>query len=160
VGHVTTLMNMPNAPTGADFASRRKRDVEIRLHAWRRLVKAADPKWDADEQLDAQVAPPSASGLPPGVRPEAIKDAALRVEYEAAIERHRQKCETYTEQHQLREPLTMFPRSAERYIIQAYTRPPYDLEELKKYLDGYISDEATKARILGTVKGAIERQPR
>ncbi len=42
-GHVVTLMIGPNAAKGKDFAQRRKKDIEVPLHAWKRLMDAIDP---------------------------------------------------------------------------------------------------------------------
>ena len=48
-GHVVTLMYTPNSPKSEDFAQRRKKDVEIRLHSWKRLIDAIDPNWDPND---------------------------------------------------------------------------------------------------------------
>jgi hypothetical protein len=157
-GHVMTLMCTPYAPKGEDFAQRRKKDVEVRFHAWKRLIDAIDPAWDPNDLPSINVPTPLASGQPSGVVPEAIKDPKLRAEYEAAIEKNRQKAERYNEQYSLRKWLKMFPRNAEPYIIQAYSNPPFNLEELKQYLDNYIADEKTKIRILDTVTNNVEKQ--
>jgi len=157
-GHVMTLMCTPYAPKGEDFAQRRKKDVQIRFHAWKRLIDAIDPKWDPNDLPLMNVPTPRASGQPSGVVPEAIKDPKLRAEYEAAIEKNRQKAERYIRQNGLRKWLKRFPRNAEPYIIQAYSKPPFNLEELKQYLDNYIADEKTKDKILDAVKKNMEKQ--
>ena len=156
-GHVITLMCTPYAPEGEDFAQRRKKDVQIRFHAWKRLIDAIDPNWDPNQTPFDNIVPPEATGLPSGIAPEAIKDPKLRAEYEAAIKRNRENAERYGEQYGLRKWLKRFPRSAERYIIMAYSRPPFNLPQLKQYLQEYVADIETRTRILDAVTKNMEK---
>jgi len=156
-GHVVTLMYTPNSPKGEDFAQLRKKDVEIRLHAWKRLIDAIDPNWDPNDKPVRNVAPPTETGLPSGVTPEAIKDSKLRAEYKQAIDKNRKKAEKYLKQSKMRDWLKSYPKSAERDIILAYSEPPFNLEELRQYLEKYIVDKKTRARILDSVKKNIEK---
>ena len=157
-GHIMTDTVTPRAPKGQDWAERRKKDVEIRLHAWRRLVGSIDPNWDPNDLPVINLVPPLATGLPSGVAPEAIKDPKLRTEYEAAIEKNRQKAERYSQQYRLRMWLKRFPKRAEEYIIQAYSKPPFNVEELKRYFEKYSIDEKTPARILDAVTKNMQEQ--
>lgn len=158
-GHVMTSMYTPSAPKGEEFAQRRKKDVEIRFHAWKRLLGAIDPNWDPNERLLSPNAVGAAMGLPAGgMAPEGIKDPKLRAEYEAAIERNRQEIERHTKQYRLHDWLKRFPKRAENYIIRAYSKPPFNLEELKQYLEKYIADDKTRARILDSVTKNMEKQ--
>jgi len=158
-GHVVTSMYTPNAPKGQDFAQRRKKDAEVRLHAWKRLVDAIDPNWDPNEALLSPNAVAIELGLPgAGMAPESVRDAKLRAEYEAALEKNRQQIQRHTEQYKLQDWLKRYPKRAERYIILAYSEPPFHLEELKRYLDRYIPDEKTKARIVHAVETNIEKE--
>lgn len=157
-GRVQTDMYSRNAPKGADFAKRRRKDVQIRLHAWKRLVDAIDPNWDPNEILRSPNAVAASMGFPGTIAPESIKNPTLRAEYEVAIERNRQKIERYSEQSRLHKWLKRFPRHAEPYIIRAYSKPPFNLEELKQYLKKYIVDDKTRARILDAVTKNMEKQ--
>ena len=157
-GHVITLIYTPYTPKGQDWVQRRRKDVEIRLHAWKRLLDAIDPNWDLNDLPVSNVTPPLATGLPSGVAPESIKDPNLRAEYEASIENNRKKNEKYSRQYRLYKWLKKFPRYAETYIIRAYSKPPFDLEELKRNLNKYLSDEITKTRIVDAVTKNIEKQ--
>ena len=161
-GHVLTLMIGPNAPKEQDWTRLRRKDIEIRLHAWRRLLDSIDPDWDPDEELlgPNAIAPPAETGLPGGVDPQAIEDPVLRAAYERAIEANRQKLERYNEQYRLHKWLKRYPKRAEEYIVQAYSVAPYDNDELTKSLNDCRLDEKTKARILGAVAKNIERQNR
>jgi Txe/YoeB family toxin of Txe-Axe toxin-antitoxin module len=155
-GHVVTLMCTRCAPKGADFAQRRKKDVEIRLHAWKRLTDAIDTTWDPNDLPLLNVTPPLATGMRAGIAPEAIKDPTLRTQYEAAITKNRQKAERHRKQSKLRTWLKRFPKKAEEYVVQAYCKPPFNLDELRQYLAKYIVDSKTKARILDTVTKNME----
>ena len=157
-GHVQTDLYSRLAPTGADFVKRRKKDVEIRLHTWKRLLDAIDPDWDPNEVILSPNAVAVELGLPGSVEPQAIEDPILRAEYERAMAANMQKGEKYREQNRLHKWLKRFPKHAEPDIIRAYSLPPYDNEELKQYLDNYISDEKVKARILNAVTKNIEKQ--
>lgn len=153
-----TDMVTPRAPKEQEWAQQRKKDVEVRFHAWKRLIDSIDPKWDPNDKFVRNVAPPLETGLPSGVVPEAIKDPKLRAEYEEAIDNNRQKAEKYLEQSRLRDWLKRFPKRAEEYIIQAYSKPPFAVEELKQYLDKYVADTKTKARILDAVTKNMEKE--
>jgi hypothetical protein len=157
-GHVMTLMCTPYAPKGEDFAQRRRKDVEIRLHAWKRLIDAIDPTWNPKEVPWSPNAVGASMGLPSGIAPESVKDPKLRAEYEAALQKNRQKIKIYTEQSRLHKWLKRFPKRAEAYIIQAYSKPPFNSEELKQYLDKNIADKKTKDKMLDAVKKNMDKQ--
>lgn len=157
-GRVITFLIGHKAPEGEDFAQRRKKDVKIRLHAWKRLLDAIDPNWDPNDLPLINVTPPTKTGLPPGISHEAIEDSVLRAEYKAAIEKNRQKAEIYRQQSKLRKWLKRFPRRAEGYMIRAYSKSPYNLPELEKALNKYLSDEKTKAKIIESVKTNIKNK--
>ncbi|RSZ56206.1 hypothetical protein HF313_21790 [Massilia atriviolacea] len=60
------------------------------------------PNDDDTKQASLNVVPPLATGLPPGVSPEAIKDPALRAEYEAALAANDARNRRLSYQHRLR----------------------------------------------------------
>lgn len=157
-GYVMSDMCTPYAPKGEDLAQRRKKDVQIRVHAWKRLLDAIDPNWDPNDKPFRNVAPPTETGLRHGTSPKVIKNQEMRAIYEKAIERNRLKSVRYLEQSRLRDWLKRFPKRAEAYIIQAYSKPPFNLEELKQYLEKYIADRKTRARIIDTVTKNMEKQ--
>jgi len=151
IGHVMTDMITPRSPKGQDWVQRRMKDVEVRLHAWKRLTDTVDPNWDPNDMPFINVPLPQGVEGISGMAPNNIKNLKLRAEYEAAIEKNKQKAKRYSEQYGLRKWLKRFPPKAERYIVRAYSKPPFNVEELKRYLDNYIVDEKTKTRILNAV---------
>lgn len=153
IGHVTTVRIGSDVSKGEQFSKERKENVAIRLHAWKRLMQAVDPNWDPDEVLFVDnVAPPAGTGMPAGVEPEAIKDADLRKEYETLIEENRKKIEKYREQYELSKWLKRFPRRIEEEIIQAYSDPPLNVEELRAMLHEHLSDKEVTHRIVNAVE--------
>ncbi|UCH50379.1 MAG: hypothetical protein JSV54_04950 [Chloroflexota bacterium] len=156
-GHVMTSKYKRNAPKGEDLAQRRKKDVEIRLHAWKRLLDAIDQNWDPNEEIWSPNAVGALMGLPSGMAPEGIKDPKLRAEYEAALQKNREEIERHTKQYRLHDWLKSYPKRAERYIVKVYSRPPFNLGELKQYLGKYAVDEKTRARILAAVTKNMEK---
>jgi len=159
IGHVKTPMFGPPAPKNHEWMERRQKDVEIRLHAWKRLIDVIDPNWDPNQVLLSPNAVGADMGIPGGgMAPESVKDPKLRAEYEAALQKNRDQIERYTKQYRLRDWLNRFPKRAEEYIIRAYSKPPFDVEQLKQYLDKYIADTKTKVRILDAVRLNMENQ--
>jgi hypothetical protein len=157
-GHVITPMVTPRAPQGDDWVQQRIQDVNARLHASRRLVDAIDPNWDPNDLPQINISPPAGVlGGRAGMSPEDIKDLKLRAEYEAAIEANRQKAERYREQSRLRKWLRRFPPRAEEYIIAAYSKPPFNMAELRQYLEKYAIDKKAQARILDAVAKNMEQ---
>jgi hypothetical protein len=150
-GYVTTSMIGPNAPKGKDFAEHRRKDVEVRLHAWKRLEDAVDPNWNPNEMPPNANAVAADMGFPGAIAPEEIRDVVLRAKYKAAIEESSRKIRQYTEQQRARLWLKMFPKWAERLIVNAYSNPPCNTEELRKSLDEHKVGAGTKARILDAV---------
>lgn len=153
-GHVMTPM-ISNTLKDEDFAAVRRKDVDVRLHAWKRLMDALDPNWD-NERLSVYVPlPPGVSGAS-GMSPTGIKDDVLRAKYEEDIKKNKQKIQKHTEQYKLRLWLERFPKRAENYIIQAYSHTPFNIEELKKSVNDYAIDEKIKLRIFDAVKKNIQ----
>ena len=68
------------------------------------------------------------------------------------MKQNQRDSERYIEQQRLHDWMKKFPSLAEDYIVRAYSRPPFDVAELKQYLDHYITDKTIRARILDTVK--------
>jgi hypothetical protein len=126
--------------------------VTLWLRAWQRLDNEIDSEFDFDDRPKASVAPPPGASARAGVAPEEIKDPMLRAEYEAAIRENARKAEAYNWQYELRQLEQTFTGDAEQYIVEVYTKPPYDTEELEQLLDIHMIDEAAKARILDAVE--------
>jgi hypothetical protein len=150
---VTLTGNMPGAVKGPKFAEQRRKDVEVRLHAWKRLTDAIDPAWNPNEELMSDNGVGARVGVSDGgMDPAGVQDPVLRAKYEAALRANRQKNEKWSQQYALRGRLKWYPSHVERYIIELYAQPPFDSPELEQALKKYIADEKTRSRILKAVK--------
>lgn len=158
-GYVMTNRGTYYRPTRPDYARHRPKDVEVRLHAWKRLLDAIDPTWDPNETLTLYAESPKGTYWQPGYPAERVKDPALRAEYEASIKTHREKSEAWSKQYGYRSWLKRFPRTAEKYIVGAYSEPPFNLAELKQFLETHPPGEKVKNRILEKVKKGIADYP-
>lgn len=158
VGHVVTRTSGLDTPKGAVYEEARRKDMEVRLHAWRRLLDAIDMTWDPNDRPRWNVSPPAGAGIEAGMASGAIEDPALRTEYEQTLEANRQKNERHIEQRNLRQWLSRYLPTAEKYITSAYSIPPYNSEELTVYLNAYRLNDEAKSRILATVIQNIEIQ--
>lgn len=73
---------------------------------WLSIFDAIDselaPDIDATTRMEMSVAPPPSTGLPAGVPPSAIKDAAQRAAYEAVLAENDKRNERIAYQHKLR----------------------------------------------------------
>ncbi|MBC8869294.1 MAG: hypothetical protein H8E44_07740 [Planctomycetes bacterium] len=128
------------------------------LDAWKRLHQGIDKNWDPEDLPRKNIAPPDATGLPSGVAPDTIEDPKLRAEYEMAIETNRQKNEEYKKQYRLRKLKKRFSRKIEKFLVTAYSTPPYNMQELGKYLRDYVDDEELRARILEAVASNVAQE--
>lgn len=137
---------------GVEWSKQRSRITKSWLSAWQRLEKEIDKNFDFNDLPERNIAPPLSTGLPSGIAPEDVEDPKLRAEYEAALAKNKQKAQNYSRQVKLRELDKLFSPRVEQYIISAYSKPPFDLEELKQYLDEYVTDKERSARILDAVK--------
>jgi hypothetical protein len=154
---VSTLHFGKDTLSGDVYAERRTKDTEIRLHGWKRLLDTIDPNWDpSPESLYADVPTPAGSGLPAGIAPSAIKDSAMRAEYEQRIRLKSETLKKYNEQYECRKWLEIYPPQFERYIIFAYSHPPYNTKELETLLNEYQIDQETKTRIIEAVEKNIK----
>ena len=135
-----------------EWAQERTVHMKLWFQAWERLLGSIDPTWDPDDLPASSVSPPSATGLPAGVMPEAIKDPHLRAQYKAAVEANREKSAYYRQQYRIRKLDRRFSPKAERYIITAYSQPPPDFEELQKFLLQYVESEMIRRRITEAVE--------
>jgi hypothetical protein len=156
-GDVVTDIAEPNSPGAVNFTEKRKIDTGVRLHAWKRLIEAIDPNWDSSGALSAVVTPSDSlfhkiGFLRSGMDPKTIKDSSARAEYEELIRLNIENERKHYYQSHYRIWLKYFPKDAERYIIRAYSHPPFALEELRNMLDDQLPDKAAKDRIIQAVE--------
>ncbi|HET6893599.1 MAG TPA: hypothetical protein VFH31_21045 [Pyrinomonadaceae bacterium] len=143
--------------TQLNWRKERRVKAKLWLHAWRRLEKRIDRSFDFSEPPSLNVSPPTETGLPPGASPDAIKDEKLRARYKAALSANAKKSEEYNDQMELRNLDKSFPNKAEEYLVRVYSEPPYDLDELRRYLIAYGLNESTTKRMEDEVMKRISQ---
>ena len=146
----------PSPPKGGDelgeWCAQRSAKARSWLHAWMRVHEGIDEAWDPEDRPAANLAPPDETGLPSGVAPEGIKDPKLRAEYETAIQNNRRKSEEYMRQTILRTVAKRDLPQGEERVVKMYSTPPYDLDELERYLRYFVRDETARARMSTAVR--------
>lgn len=136
---------------GDDWEQLRKSRYTVWLHAWSRLINSVDMRIDINQRLPMNPPLPPGVNLPEGVTPEAIKDPKLRAQYEESIQKHHEQANSLLEQRQTRKLLESFSPLAERYLIEVYSLPPYNIDELQQLLDHSEIAIDVRERIVGGV---------
>ena len=139
------------ASTTLAWRSERNRKTKLWLHAWKQLERNINRSFDFSNRPALNLTPPPETGLPAGVAPEAIKDVKLCGRYEAALAANTSKAREYNRQFELRSLDEVFPKRAEEYLVRVYSRPPYDVLELRRYLTSYGISKNIRERTLSSV---------
>ena len=129
----------------------RSQKAELWLDTWRQLAESRDPKFDVTNVPMINVDPPPGSGVPAGASPESVKDPKLRADYKRILDRNRAKIERFNEQQYIRMNADRFYEEAERYLLNAYSKPPWDSAELERLLREKRIDPAVRIRLLKEV---------
>jgi hypothetical protein len=155
VQFVEFLMFDPLKIDDASWKKLREQKARLWLSTRRRILESIDPAFDFSDRPFLNVAPPPQSAVPAGISPEAVKDPKLRAEYEAAIARNSAKARRFNKQYWLKRNAPRFYEETERYLVNAYSRPPADSPQLEQLLSEYVEDNTVRSRIL---KEAAERE--
>ncbi len=146
------LMLDPPVMGEKDWRVLREQKARLWLETWRGAAGSVDPTFNVEDRPLINVPTPLGSGVPDGSSPDSIKDPRLRAEYESAITQNVEKARRYNDQYWLLRNLTHFREDTERYLVNAYSRPPQDAPELDGLLTRYLSDKAMRSRILEGVR--------
>jgi len=98
-------------------------------HAWQKLERAIDNNFDFEAN-----------------RP--ISHPKMSAE-------ERQKAEKYSQQRFLQQDKKSFSGQFEGFLVRAYSKPPYDAQELKSHLQSCVSEAPVRSRILEKVESRI-----
>jgi len=152
VQFVSFLMFDPLVIDDATWKSLRQQKAELWLAARGRVESSVDATFDFADLPQLNVPTPRGSGVPNGISPSAIKDPKLRAEYERSIAENSAKARKYNDQYWLKQNAPDFYKNVERYLVNAYTRPPADPAQLERLLAQYVNDNGVRARILEQVR--------
>ena len=95
--------------------------------------------------------PVPAPNYMPGIRPEDVKDPAVREKYIAAIKANTIKARKFNLQLQLHRLDKTLPDFVESFLVQMYSMPPLRLDELKNNLRLFSLEDERKERIINSV---------
>ena len=149
---VEFLMFDPLKIDEVPWRSLREQKARLWLATRRRVAGSVDPAFDINDFPLLNVPAPAGSRMPAGSPPESIKDPKLRAEYDAAIAANSVKAQHYNEQYWLKRNAPRFYEETERYLENAYSRPPVDLAQLERLLSQYIDDNGLREKILEKVR--------
>jgi hypothetical protein len=135
---------------GSDWANKRRARVLRWLRALRRVK--GDEAFDFTDVPKINVEMPPGASLPAGAAPAAIEDRSLREQYAAADEKNRQHANEFANQWRLRALREKYFPHARRYIIRAYSQPPFDVAELERLLNEHLWDKNDVRQILQEVQ--------
>lgn len=138
--------------TTRDWPKERSTKTQLWLHAWGRLEREINRNFNFNDRPFLNIAPPSETGLPAGVSPEAIKDPALRRRYKAAIADNTKKSIEFNRQFELKYLDGILPKNAQEYLVRVYTKPPRNDLQLNNYLITYGISQPIRERILNEVR--------
>lgn len=140
---------------GEKWGKERHTRTERWLRVWKLIREhlAALPEPAGPRYL--HVSPPPETGLPDGVAPSAVKDPVLRKRFEDAIEKNTRNWEAYREKSDLAEFEKHFASGAKRQLIEAYSKPPFQTDELEKSLEEAGLDKDVRSAILDEVKKRV-----
>jgi len=124
VQFVSFLMFDPMVIDEAAWRALREKKAQLWLAARRRVESSIDPTFDFDDLPFINVPTPKGSGARAGSSPESIKEPKLRAEYKAAIARNSEKIRRSNDQLWLKQNAPDFYKNVERYLVNAYSRPP------------------------------------
>lgn len=143
---------------GEALSKARSAKAKLLLRTWKEIRSAIDPKFDFNDLPMINMAPPGGN-YDSGIAPEDIKEPDVRAAYEKALADNEKKADARSVQGELRNMDATFLRTGKAYLVAAYSRLPLNTDELKQYLDEYISDKDLKKSILDEVmKGIDEKQ--
>jgi hypothetical protein len=127
------------------------------LRAYTRLQEAIDPAFDPLDYPLFKVAPPLATGLSPGIALDEVDDPQHRETYKKAIDENQRKAANYYEQYRLRQAEERFHAGLQRYLLTAYARPRFYVEELENLLSTHELDFTRRTELLKPVKMLVAR---
>jgi hypothetical protein len=91
-------------------------------------------------------------GLPSGVAPSAIKDPILRKKYEEALAQNSKRHDAYRKKEYLESAEKSAAQRSQRYLTEAFSKPPFRTDQLTKLLEIYQFPKASRQAIIEEVQ--------
>lgn len=129
------------------------------LKVWRDLKEALASLPATSVLPQVNVEPPDGANILPGMPAKMIKDPALRKQYEDDIKKNDEVNRLFRLKEDTLQLARLFETPAKHYIIDIYSKPPYNTDELDQLLAGSVLDAATRTAILDEVKRRVAARP-
>jgi hypothetical protein len=139
--------------TEVKWETDRAERIKMLLHLWRRLQDNIDRTFDCSRPENrplSNVPVPGGSYLV-GVSPKDVKEPEIRAKYEEAISLNRLKAQKCSLQNQLQKLDKTLPGFVESFLIQMYSVPPSEMENLKIDIDKFKLNQESSERIVDKV---------
>lgn len=140
-----------NTLSKKNWTDYRKARASIALHLLGRINTQTDPNFDFSGIRIFNDIPPTLKKYPSGILPETVSDPKLRAEYEAYIKAEEAFRIKNNEQLALKQLNQFLVPLQQKYVVDLYSVPPYNLAELKALLNKYPLDAVTKQKIVDQV---------
>lgn len=141
---------IPDRVEGENWNSEKSLKLNLMIKYFLILEKIRDPDFDFSRQPLLSVVPPKKTGLPTGSSPAAIKDRAMREEYERAIRDSHEYAATYRLQWRINDVEKFWNDYVMFYCSQYYSSK--ETQELRKIFEQYIPGDRTDLLMKGIEK--------
>jgi hypothetical protein len=131
------------------------KERQTRAERWLKVCKsireqnAAMPKPTGKTYLN--IAPPGGQ-FPSGVDPSAIKDPIVRKKYEEALEENSKRADAQRKKRDLEDSEQSTTQRSQRYLTEAFSKPPFRTDQLTKLLEMYQFPKANRQAIIEEVQ--------
>jgi hypothetical protein len=145
----------------AEWPKQRQKRIQYLFHLWNRLQNGIDRNYDfnAPENKPVLNVPVPGPYLP-GSRPEDIKEPDIRAKYEEAIRANAVKIKRRNLQIELQHLDKRLPDFVENFLVQMYSIPPHNLEQLREDIKAFNLQSERTERILKAVGEEMKKSPK
>lgn len=142
--------------TGDDRHEWRRNKLDLWLRALAKVHAAVDPNVGPDDKPSLNIAPIPTDGVvyDSGVDPSAIKDPAVRKEYEQRLAANAEKAQKARFRRMLERLEERWAAELEAYVSSEYSGAKADLAEIDALLSQQVSDAEFRAELRSSLKTA------
>ena len=133
----------------SDFQRERSASADLWLRIWNKVEVLIDEQWnpmDPKNEVKPYL-PPADVPFEAGMSPGDIKDPKVRAEYEKHLKKSKEIWDKNKQQLMLRKLKAEYSEQVADYIVNLYSIPPFNNQELRKKLAN-LKDEDIKRKIL------------
>ena len=133
----------------SDFPVERGLSANLWLGVWNKVETMIDKGWSLNDPENEvrPFSPPPEIFFMSGMNPDDVNDPTVRAEYEKHLKKNKATSEKNKLQVKLRKIKTEYSQQVEGYIVNIYSTPPLNDQELREKLT-HFKDGGMKTRIL------------